>query len=56
MESKTQDELEDISKDIIKLIEEINRLSLFIKDLGIILNRLVIYLPRQNPDSLKMTI
>lgn len=42
LESKTEDELEDISKDIIKLIEEINRLSLFIKDLGIILNRLII--------------
>lgn len=42
LESKTEDELEDISNDIIKLIEEINRLSLFIKDLGIILNRLII--------------
>lgn len=45
--SKTIDELEDISKDIFQLTGEINKWSIFVNNLGVILNRLmVIYLTK----------
>lgn len=55
--SKTTEELEDISKDIIQLTKEISKWSLFINHLGIIINRLiVIYMTKKEsalPDEVK---
>ncbi|MCF6465701.1 hypothetical protein [Clostridium sp. Cult2] len=56
IKSKSLDEIENITKDIVQLMEEINKWSIFIRDLGVILNRLmVIYMTKKEiPINLKI--
>lgn len=49
--SKSIDELEKMAKEVIQLIEEISKLSVFINNMGVLTNRLIVlYLTKDNID------